>query len=209
MKPNRFPVLVPRFLLASLALGLGACTNTRLEQSWKAPEVGALSFKKVMVIAATPDGAIRRTAEDAMKAQVSTIPVVASYEVAPEHAVLTDRTRMAALIQEAGVDGVVVMRLISDDREVQYVPGSPMPRPYVSFWGYYTRPYAMSAFYWEPGTIVNDRLVGIETNIYDVASENLVWSGYTKTRNPRDVATLIAEIADAVKSKLRSQKLIP
>lgn len=194
--------------LALAALAFSACSSTTLEQSWKAPDVGTLTFNKIMVIAAAPDGALRRAAEDAMKQQVASVPVVASYELAPDQATLRDRPRMAALIEEAGVDGIVVMRLISDERDVHYVPGAPMPRPYTSFWGYYTRPFAMSGLYWEPGTVVNDRMVGIETNIYSVKSEGLVWSGYTKTRNPRDVATLVAEIAEVVRAKLREQRLI-
>ncbi len=208
MKTNHAFLLLRTGALALAVLVFSACRSTTLERSWKAPAAGSLTFNKIMVITATPDGALRRTAEDAMKTQVSSVPVIGSYELAPDYTTLRDRSKMAAVIEEAGVDGIVVLRLISDERDVHYVPGSPMPSPYTSFWGYYTRPFAMSGLYWETGTVVHDRLVGIETNIYSADSESLVWSGYTKTRNPRDVATLVAEIAEVVRAKMREQKLI-
>jgi hypothetical protein len=209
MKTKSLRMLLVTGLVASL-FGLTACSNsTQLETVWKAPEVGSIQFTKVMVLAIAPDGATRRTAEDAMKAQVTGIPVVASYEVLPDMKDQKDRTKVARAMREAGVDGIVVMRAVSDDTEVSYSPGGAMPMPYRSFWGYYTPPYAMQPMYWDAPTITTDRILGIETNIYNAKDEMLIWSGYTKTTNPGKIDALVAEVAGVVRAKLREQKLIP
>lgn len=199
-----------RSLFAGMMLGLAACTSTQLESDWKAPAVGSLQFSKVLVIAAAPDNATRRSAEDAIRSRIAGVPVVASYELVPEMADVRDRAKVAAAMQASGVDGVVVLRLVSDDSELVYTPGAPMPMPYRSFWGYYARPYALRPFYgWETGTVSTDRVIGIETNIYSVKDEGLVWSGLTRTRNPSSLDQTIGEVAEVVRARLQAQKLIP
>jgi len=62
--------------------------------------------------------------------------------------------------------------------------------------------------YWNPGTITTDRVIGLETNIYNVKDEGLIWTGLTKTTNPGNVEKLVMEVAGVVRAKLREQKLI-
>lgn len=190
-------------------LFLAGCNSTQMETSWKAPEVDSIHFTKVLVISTTPGDALRRSEEDAMKKQVTSVPVVASYELLPNAEDQKDRAKMAAAIKAAGVDGIIVMRLVSDAQEVSYTPGSPMPTPYRSFYGYYSRPYALQPYYYDPGTFSTDRVIGIETNIYNAKDETLIWSALTKSTNPGNVDKLVAEVAEVVRAKLRDQKLIP
>jgi len=198
-------------LLVFALLGLAACSNpTTLERTWKAPEVGSLKFSKVLVVALVPDGDIRRAAEDAIKANITSVPSVASYEMVMDKETLKDRTKMATIIHDSGADGIVVLRPIADMKEVPpVVSGTDIPPPYTGMWGYYTRPYGMSAMYWDSSTTMAEGIVGMETNIYDVKSENLVWSGFTKTKDPKDVKDLVNQVAAAVKAKMQQQKLIP
>ncbi|MEO6876356.1 MAG: hypothetical protein ABI222_16185 [Opitutaceae bacterium] len=200
------------FLAPALAAGcllLAACNSTTLESSWKAPAVDSIHFTKVLVVAASPVDSLRRMTEDAMKAQITTVPVVTSYELLPNRADAKDRTKLAALIKSSGVDGIIIMRLVSDANEVTYVAGTPMPMPYRSFYGYYNRPYGLSPYFYDPGSIRTDRVVSIETNIYDAKDESLIWSGVTKTTNPENVEDLVAQVTKVVRAKLRAQKLIP
>jgi hypothetical protein len=194
---------------AATLLGLAGCNSTQLETAWAAPQAGSIHFTKILVIAVAPDGATRRQAEDAMRAQITAVPVVASYELLPSLNDEKDRAKVARAIEGSGVDGIVVMRTVSNEKEVDYIPGTPMPGPYRSFYGYYTRPYAMGPMYYDSGTVVTNRIVGIETNIYNAKDEALIWSGLTKTTNPDQVDKLVAEVAGVVRAKLREQKLIP
>lgn len=196
--------------LSAVGILLSSCTSsTKLERSWVAPEAGTIRFNKIMVLAMAPDEALRRSAEDAMRGQIERAAAVPSYEFIPSIDALKDRSRVAEAIRTAGADGLVVMRLVSDQNEVTYVPGRPMPLPYTSFWGYYTRHYALSPLYWdERRELRTNRVVGIETNIYRTDDESLLWSGFTRTVEPNDVPSLIAEVASVVRARLREQGLI-
>jgi hypothetical protein len=205
---NRF--VVASVSITGLLLGAG-CVSTELETSWRAPDVGEIEFDKIMVMAVAPDGALRRTAEEAMQREIERVPTVAAYELLQNEEDLKDRMRVAEAVREAGVDGLIVLRFIRDDTEVIYRPGNRMPPPYTSFWGYYTRPYALAPFYWDyrdQPEVVSSRVVGIETNIYNARDESLIWSGYTRTRDPANIEQLVAEVADVVRDHLREQGLI-
>jgi hypothetical protein len=206
MKPSR--LFITAGLTAAL-LGAVACNSTTLQSSWKAPEAGSIHFTKVLVIATAPVGSLRRLAEDTMKAQITGVPAVASYEFLPTLDDLKDRAKVAQAITSSGVDGIVVMRIVSDQNVDTYNPGGPIPAYYGSFWGYYARPYAMQPMYWEPGSVTTDRVVGIETNIYNAKDASLIWSGVTKTTNPDQMEKFIPEVAAVVRAKLRRQQLIP
>ena len=88
-----------------------------------------------------------------------------------------------------------------------YVPGSTYYTPapaYYGMYGYYNSSYAMVH---DPGYYQENTIVKLETNVYDVASEKLVWSGVTETLNPetaQDVANSVAfkVTEDMVKSKV-------
>jgi hypothetical protein len=101
------------------------------------------------------------------------------------------------------------MRPVSDRKEITYIPGSLYPAPYRTFRGYYNRAYALRPFYYEPGRYATDRIVQIETNVYEVAGERLIWSGATTSLNPGKLENLIKDAADAIREKLVSEKLLP
>jgi hypothetical protein len=67
----------------------------------------------------------------------------------------------------------------------------------------------MQPMYWDAGTLSTDRVIGMETNIYNAKDEQLIWTGLTRSTNPGNVQRLITEVAEVVRAKLREQKLIP
>ena len=59
---------------------------------------------------------------------------------------LKDRTKMAHIIANSGADGVIIMRPVSDVKELPDAAVG-VPPPYTGMWGYYTRPYGMSGMF--------------------------------------------------------------
>ena len=202
-----------RFAAAALAtgsfLGFAACNSTSVDQTWTAPDLSKISFRKIMVVATFPDGVTRRAAEDALKAQVTRTECITSYSLLGAESDLQDLTKVAGVLKAAAVDGVVVMRPISDKNEITAIPGSGYPVPYRTFSGYYSRNYALGSFYYAPGSYAIDRVVQIETNIYEVAGERLIWSGATTSTNPGNLPHLIKDAAAAIREKLMDEKLLP
>jgi DNA repair photolyase len=90
------------------------------------------------------------------------------------------------------------------------VPGSysttaAYPAPYYSFGGYYG--YATPMMY-EPGYNITERYVNVETNIYRLSDEKLVWSGRSETVDPSSATELTRQIAQEAALVLQQQKLI-
>jgi hypothetical protein len=100
------------------------------------------------------------------------------------------------------------MRPVSDKKEVTYIPGMIYPEPYRTFRGYYSQSYALSPFYYEPGRFTADRIVQIETNIFEAPGERLIWSAATTSTNPGNLQQLIKDAATAIRAELVKEKLI-
>lgn len=217
MKLNRSSLLFSAFATLLLA----GCASTTLTSAWKAPEAGTIRFSKVLVMAVAPVDSLRHPAEDAMRAEIKSVPTVASYELLPKAEDGADPVKLDAVIKAAGVDGIVVMRMVSSDSEVGYTTGGMMPSYYTSFNSYYRYNFpgyhnyyndrwsAQASFYYDPPKMYVDQIVGIETNIYNARDQSLIWSGITRSKNPEGIEKLIAEVAGVVRNKLRSQGLVP
>ena len=188
-----------RFLSASLLVAtLGGCASTKMTSSWRLPEAGPLQFEKVMALVLVKDAGVRRSGEDELVRQIQRAEAVPAYRLLEERD-LEDEAKVREAIQSSGVDAVVVMRPVYDEKEVTYNPGS-YPGHYYSFYGYYGWGYGIS---YAPGYYQEDRVFGVETNIYDVETGKLAWSGISQTTNPEGVRKTVAETAKAVRNEMR------
>jgi len=204
MKTKPTSLVIAALAALSFCL-LAACNSTSVSDTWTAPDVSKISFKKIMVVATIPDGAARRDAEDALKAQITRAECITSYSLLGAVTDLKDLSKVRGAIKAAGVDGIIVMRPVSDKTEVTAV----YPMPYRTFSGYYSRDFALFPFFNDSGEFAIDRIVRIETNIYEAAGDHLIWSGATTSINPGNVQELIRESAEAIRAELVKQKLIP
>lgn len=191
-----------------LGVLLAGCSSTRLEHNWKDPEIHTLVFTKLMVVTPYPDGAVRRQAEDELAAQITEVPVVTSYQSVKEPAALKDVQQVLAAAKEAGADGVVTMRLVSDRTELDYSPGATYPTGYHTMPGYWGPRYGLAPMAFAPPTVTSARMIGIETSVYRVSDQKLLWSGLTTTRNPRAVKLLVDETVAAVREQLIKDGLV-
>lgn len=167
-------------------------------KNWVYPERGPLKFEKVMALVILQEKFERRAGEDEMVRQIKNVESIAAYTVLPDRG-LEDESLVRKAVTESGVNGIIVMRPVYDKNEVSYVPGS-YPMAYNSFYGYYGWAYPLA---YSPGYYRSDRLVGVETNIYDVKTEKLVWSGLSQTTNPKDVKKAVAATAKAVRKVMK------
>ena len=194
--------------LGVLGTGLMSCgPSTTLKNSWRDPSfTGPLEFNKVLVVMVTKDGSTRRTVEDDIAQRISAkrqVEAVPSYTILMESD-LRNTEHAKQIVRDAGFDGAVMLRVVGVDKETTYVPGT-YPSPYYNFWGYYD--YAWPAVY-DPGYMQTDTIVNIETMVYSIKDEKLVWTGTTESFNPSDVDDLVAGIGAAVSSEMAKEGLI-
>jgi hypothetical protein len=194
-------------LLVAATMVMSSCgTPTSFVSTWKAPDAKPLQFNKILVVAFMKDEGMRRSAEDRMVADVTRVEAIPSYRVLSA-ADLKDKDAARLKVDGLGVDGVVTMRLLGSDEKLEYVPGTTSygPTYYQPFWGYYG--YASPMMY-DPGYYTTTQIVRMETNIYSLASEELLWSGHSETTDPTSLNDLIDSVARAAAGELVKQGLI-
>lgn len=192
-----------------LLVTLAGCASTSIRDSWTAPGIqGPLDYQKILVVFMDPTEATRRAAEDALVARIGSDRAVASHTMFTVQEVQNaDQNESAnrGKVEAAGIDSAVIMRLVNEQQKMSYSPGMTYPSYYGGFYGYYGRGWGMA---YSPGYMRTDTVVSVETNLYSLENDELVWAGTTETLNPNDVAKMVNEIADAVSKDLRSKGLV-
>ena len=190
-------------VLGAIVLTLCACASTKLVESWSDPQAGPIQFKKVIAFFIIGDESIRKAAEDELVRQMERTQGVASYTLIPESD-LKDLDKLKGWVQREGFDGAVAMRLVGLEQKKSWVPGR-YPGVYNNFYGYYgyARPFG-----YDPGYMVKDTNVSVETNVYSLTEDKLIWSGVSETFNPDSAAKLVDDVARLVAKDLKAKGLL-
>jgi hypothetical protein len=201
-----------RAFVASLGvLVLTGCATTSYNSTWRAPDaqpVGSLAGQTVVGIVATKNPAMRRAAEDALARHITAQGAngVAGYTLVPDDAV-GDETRARAAIEKSGAAGVVVMRPVASDQQIVATPtmyAGPRYRPY--WGGYYGYGWGGA---WAGGTEVRtDTIVTVETLVYSLKQNKLIWAGQSKTTNPAQVESFVQELAESAAKEMKKAGLL-
>jgi len=191
-----------------LVMGLSAlatCSSgTKLAGTWREPQMTGVPFQKVVVLVLAKDTIMRRIAEDEFVARASgNTEAVQSYSLIPEDE-LGDQDKVKARLAAANIDGAAVMRLVGSDLQVTYNPGSYVTA-YYTFWGYYGYAYPMV---FDTGYVTADRVVRVETNVYSVTGDKLIWSGLSESMNPNSAQQIVDDVVRVVVSNLKANGIV-
>jgi hypothetical protein len=190
----------------AVALGLtvllaqAACTPA-LVSSWKAPDATPFELRgeKIAAVVVSIDDATRLAGEDALARQLSLQGVegVPMYTLVPGGDP-SDEAAARAAAERAGVVGVVLMRPVRVDKELSTrssYSGPMLPGLWGGYFGYgWGSPYSVD--------IRMNTILTIETMVYDLRGNKLVWAGQSRTTNPRDVNRVIEHTAKQVATEL-------
>jgi len=193
-----------RMVAAMLALTLACATggSPDFETSWRDPSLRTFHFRRLLVTYATNDEQLRRRVEDKLARQLPN--AYAAYRVAP-NLNTQDQTSARAILREKLFDGAVVMRVVSVKDRSTYVPLSQAYTGHPSFYAYWGSSWGMVQ---RPGYVLEDRVMTVETAIYSIKEDKLLWAARTKTVNASTPSKLVDETVDAVVNHLRGQQLI-
>lgn len=196
--------------LAAIILTLIACSSTTFESTWRDPEARPVSLtgKKVVGLFMSKNAATRRLAEDAMAREISARGAqgVPAYSVLSD-AEVKDQELVRAKLESLGFSGVVVMRVVGSETQYSYQPstvwvGGPH---YRSFYGGYHR-YGWGTVY-DPGYLTVDKIVKVETLVYSLEQDKLIWAGISQTVDPTRIDSFIGELAKAVSDRMTKDGL--
>jgi len=183
----------------TVALAAG-CATTEMTSTWTDPAAkGAPPLSKVAVLCMTKDPGLRRQAEDAATSQLQLkgAQAIASYQIIGDDE-LKDREAVKAKLQNAGVDGVLVMRMTGVTEQAM-VAG-----PYATFDGYYD----YGAAVYGPGYVQTDTIVHAVSNLYSLPQNKLIWSGTSKTFDPGSATQFMGDVSKEVAQTLQKNRLI-
>lgn len=202
---------------ASLALLLAGCATTTFTSIWKAPDAKPLQFQagdKVVALVIAEAASLRRSGEANLADELDKrgLKGIPAYTLLSDDEI-KDEAKAKAAIEASGAVGVIVLRPRGQEQKVTSTPSTYYGPSYYGashyggFWGGGYYGHGWGGVY-DPGTIRTDTYVSIETVIYDLRQNKLVWAGQTKTMNPSDVESFVGDLADAVSRELRASGMV-
>jgi hypothetical protein len=196
-------------LTAILASGIAvAASGPEFTSTWKAPEAAGVSFagKKVAALVISGDQNLRVSIEEQLVRELGSRSVqgVATYRMAPAEE-LASAERARPWFERAGVAGVVALRPVSRDKEITYAPSTWTTSYYSTLWGYYG--YGWTSVY-SPGGTREDTTLVVETLVYSVPLDKLLWAGVSTTTNPKEAPVFIKQLVDAAVKEMKKQRLV-
>lgn len=192
--------------------------TTRITGSWVAPSAKgkAVSGKTVFIAALTRNMELRTKLEKALaeEAKLRNIRAVKSSDhFSPDFYKNPPSERQLLLqISNTGADAILTVSLINKESETRYVPGkrSYSPYPYYKWYGgfYSYFEYWRPAFY-EPGYYVTDKTYFLETNLYNIERNQLIWSAQSEPVNSGSIDNFIRTYPEVLMEQLVQDGLFP
>lgn len=183
--------LLPLLLFTAL---VSCGPSQRITSSWKNPQMpDTHSYKKLFIacLASNPNyrSIIERDLAAAAEAHaLQTISGMDIFPVTLDGKQKISKDEAMEKIRASGADAILTVALVDKESETRYVPGTTTYMPhmgYAGFGGYYG--YAYGAYYSTPGYYTEDKTYFMEARLFDVATENMIWSAQSEAYNPSKI----------------------
>ncbi|KRD58096.1 hypothetical protein ASE40_17305 [Flavobacterium sp. Root935] len=206
------------FLFLTVVVLSSCGSNTSIVNSWRDPKitVSQENFKKVLVVALVKDEASRRVTENRIAAGNEIFKT--SYQYLNESTKDLTKEQKLKILQDENFDGVITMRLVSKEKETTYVPGTYTGMYYGGFDGMYAGMYGYgfgnwygmySPNFYDPGYYQETTSYMVETNIFSLKENKLIWTGTTESQYVTDLGQTVDAIMQAVVKEMRKDGSLP
>ena len=195
----------------SFILAFGSCAQTKLSAVWRDPTYRGDRLKKIMVIGVADNVDRRRIFESQFVAafKYRGLDAVSSLNLMPGEEKLSKEAIRSA-IAGSGVDAVIVTRLVGLDVKFTQHGGGyyAVPYPYYNnLYGYYNQAYTY-AYVEAPPQFDAKETASLETNLYGVKDEKLIWTVLSKTFKKHSVSDSIISLTGTLIDRLIKDGLI-
>lgn len=193
-----------------LSLLFSACTSTSsVVKRWSDPDYQGPALKKILVIGIIKDDAKRRSFEQQFSRLITTSDRsgIASYTVLPNLKNTDKKQQVLAAVRKTGADGVLVVTLLRVSKTEQDDPGSLgyYPSGGYGMYDYYGRSHSLV---YTPGLTRTNTLVSLDTKLFSVATEKMIWSSTTESFNPSSSSKIINELEKLVISDMQKSGMV-
>lgn len=194
-------------LTAALAAVAVVSAAPDFKSVWKSPDAAQVSFagKKIAALVITQDDSLRVSGEESLVTELTArgLQAVATYRIAPKEE-LQSADRARGWFEKANVEGVVALRPVSSEKRISYNDSLWLSPSYNTFWGYYGYGYSSVVVI---GGVDKDTVITVETLIFSVARNQLMWAGVSETRNPKTLQRFVADLVKETVKELQKQGL--
>ena len=197
-----------KIILSAVALTALIAQSNDFISTWKAPGAGPTSFagQKVAAVLIVDDHDLRVSGEEALAREISARgPVgVPAYRIIPKEE-LTNKDAAKGWFERAGVEGLVILRLVKTDKEKVYSS---------AIWssGYYNYAWDYWGTGWATVTPIGkgrvETTITVETMVFDLKKGTPLWAAASRTTDPKDVQSYIKRLASDVVKQLQQAGLI-
>jgi len=162
-----------------------------------------------LVIGVSDSAEIRTAFEEALVQELGKkgFRATSSIAIMPTGEQISEETIDAA-IEGKKIDAIIITRLVSRDTAYVQTPetGVEVEDPYQErFYMYYDRTHKETQ---ETVTLMGDVTVTLETNVWETHGGGLIWSGMSKSFNPRNAYEVIGSVSREIVKKLEDRGLL-
>ena len=198
-------------ILIMLSFLLAGCSSTSLVNRWNDPEFKGPPLQKILVIGIIKDDIKRRSFEQEFSKLISGTGLtgIASYTLLPDLKSADEKSEVLAVVEKVGADGVMVVTLQGVSKEERDVPPSVNYAPTMgrgnSMYSYYGMRHTTV---YNPGYTVTDTVVRMDTKLFAVSTEKMIWAGKTESFNASSSAAIVSELEKLVISDMKKSGVV-
>jgi phage tail sheath protein FI len=201
---KRLPLMTLPAMLLAVAVVSAA---PDFKSVWRSQDASQVSFagKKVAALLITQDDSLRMSGEEALVRELTArgLEAVATYRMAPKEE-LQSAERARRWFERANVEGVIALRPVSSEQRLAYNDSLWMSPSYNTFWGYYGYSYTSVVVIGAPA---RDTVITVESLIFSVPRNQLLWAAVSETRNPKTLQKFVADLVKESVKQLQKQGL--
>ncbi len=178
-------------------------TNTQVDESRRGKPVS-----NILVIGVTykEKEKVRRSFEDRFVTQLRAagVEAISSGDAISIPAdLMLEKDEILKAVHKFNNDAVIITHVVGKESKEVYTPPA---RSYRGYYGHYGRAYGYAH---TTGYSSTNTFYRLATNLYDVKTEKLIWSGKSETLNPDSTKQMIDDVIKVVIKDLQKNNLLP
>lgn len=210
MRPARTGIAASLALCSAailLALLVNGCASNPAPVTWSAPGVTPKPYRNLVVFGVAANGKVRRAYEVNFVAALRArgVSARAGHGLLPDGG-LGDVKAVKRAVAGTGAEGVIITHLVGERSAQVQSRNFVNPSLSGSLYPYYQR---VHGYVTEPGYYANFPMLQLETNLYDIARETLVWSARSQPMDPGSEKTTINEVIETMIRSLAEAGFLP
>jgi len=198
-------------MILSLLFISGACSSTKIF-SKKAPDLKVEPFNKVVVMGFFDSLEDRKVFENNIAEALNQAGCDAKSSLSLiEGGKKYTKEELAKLFTEQGFNGVLILRIADVEEERTNIPENyyfPL-EPFVYSWYPYWSGSDGLGLLMRGGYHERHDVISVESALFSLSSEKLVWVAQSETTRVKTVAALATHLGPSLAKKLKKEKLIP